>query len=55
MTVPRQALICPDTKSYYHCVSRCVRRALLWGRDERTGQGFVGSRGRGVRVKFWRQ
>ncbi|MBB3062479.1 hypothetical protein FHS09_003328 [Microbulbifer rhizosphaerae] len=34
--MPRKALICPDTTPYY----RCVLRAFLCGRDERTEQSF---------------
>ena len=40
MARSRRTLICPETTTYYHCVSRCVRRAYLCGWDERTGQSF---------------
>lgn len=40
MTLPRSALIDPAATPYYHCVSRCVRRAYLCGIDERSGYNF---------------
>ncbi len=40
MASPRYSQLSLDDTLWYHCVSRCVRRAYLCGRDDRSGQSY---------------
>jgi len=45
MPKPREQQISLEATPYYHCVSRCVRRAFLCGTDHQSGQCYEHRRG----------
>lgn len=40
MPLPRKRIVSLADTPYYHCISRCVRRAYLCGEDKYSGKSY---------------
>jgi len=40
MTVPRKKIVDKSASGFYHCTTRCVRRAFLCGDDPYSGENY---------------
>jgi hypothetical protein len=40
MKYPRHHIVDPESSGFFHCVSRCVRRAFLCGEDAYSGRSY---------------
>ncbi|MBM7127754.1 hypothetical protein [Dyella flava] len=40
MRYPRHHIVAPEAAGFFHCVSRCVRRAFLCGEDAYSGRSY---------------
>ena len=52
MTMARAQLVDVSLARWYHCVTRCVRRAFLTGRGRSKPQGVAREPDRGTRSVF---
>lgn len=52
MRYPRHHIVDPETSGFFHCVSRCVRRAFLCGEDAYSGRSYE-HRKRWVEERLW--
>jgi hypothetical protein len=41
MTIARAHLVDPSVSSWYHCVTRCVRRAFLLGDEQQDRKAWI--------------
>ena len=55
MTMPRRQLVDVAVTRYYHCISRCVRRAFLCGEGVTHRNAWIEARlGKGASHQIWR-